>query len=258
MQARFGELRHYCMFVGTPRSGHSLIGGLLDAHPDAVIAHEAGALRYLTARFGRERLFRILLDNARARAGEGRTSGEYSYRVPGQWQGRHRELRVIGDKQAEGATLRLRARPWLLDRVRDTVALPIRVLHVVRNPFDNIATMARRAAAGDVAEADLTEATDRYFALSDTVAEIRSRLGADEWIELRHEAFLTRPKDGLRALCERLELEADEAYLEACAGIVYDSPHRSRDGAPWTGRTLDAITDRMAGHPHLSGYRFDA
>ena len=33
-RALFDDLKTYCMFLGYPRSGHSLIGALLDAHPD--------------------------------------------------------------------------------------------------------------------------------------------------------------------------------------------------------------------------------
>ena len=35
----------FCIFIGYPRSGHSLLGSLLDAHPEMVIAHELDVLR---------------------------------------------------------------------------------------------------------------------------------------------------------------------------------------------------------------------
>ena len=35
------------MFVGQSRSGHSLVGSLIDAHPEAVVAHEIHALKHL-------------------------------------------------------------------------------------------------------------------------------------------------------------------------------------------------------------------
>jgi hypothetical protein len=43
----FRGIQTYCMFVGYPRTGHSLIGSLLDAHPRVVIAHELNALKAL-------------------------------------------------------------------------------------------------------------------------------------------------------------------------------------------------------------------
>jgi len=48
------------MFVGYPRSGHSVIGSLLNAHPDMVVAHELNALRYVQAGFSRLREYPFL------------------------------------------------------------------------------------------------------------------------------------------------------------------------------------------------------
>ena len=47
--ADFEKLQAYCMFIGYPRSGHSLVGSLLDAHPNIIIAHELNALQFVVA-----------------------------------------------------------------------------------------------------------------------------------------------------------------------------------------------------------------
>ena len=52
---------------------------------------------------------------------------------------------MIGDKKGGKSTLRLGERPELLDRLAATVAVPVKIIQVVRNPYDNIATMHRRA-----------------------------------------------------------------------------------------------------------------
>jgi hypothetical protein len=36
----FSNVRTFILFVGYPRSGHSLIGSIMDAHPNVIIAHE--------------------------------------------------------------------------------------------------------------------------------------------------------------------------------------------------------------------------
>jgi len=51
------RLEGYCMFIGYSRSGHTLVGSLLDAHPEMVIAHELDALKYIMAGFGRRTIF---------------------------------------------------------------------------------------------------------------------------------------------------------------------------------------------------------
>ena len=125
----FDSIESYCMFIGYPRSGHTLVGALLDAHPRAVIGFERAALMHVHAGYDRDRLFQMLHDSSESGGAARWISGEYRYHVPGQWQGRYDRLQVIGDKQAEGATLRIRARPWLLGRLQD-------LLENLRNSYD--------------------------------------------------------------------------------------------------------------------------
>src|SRR6185503_2841686 len=52
----FRDLDTFCTFIGYPRSGHTLIGSLLYAHPNAIIADELDALRFLQAGFSRNQV----------------------------------------------------------------------------------------------------------------------------------------------------------------------------------------------------------
>ncbi|MGR3319837.1 MAG: hypothetical protein ACUZ8O_15330 [Candidatus Anammoxibacter sp.] len=90
----FKTIETYCMFIGYPRSGHSLIGALLDAHPNMIIAHELGALKYIYARFSKKQIFCLVLNKSQKFAETGRKLKSYSYVVPDQWHGRFSELRI--------------------------------------------------------------------------------------------------------------------------------------------------------------------
>jgi hypothetical protein len=139
---RFGGLRAFCLFVGYQRSGHSVVGSLLDAHPDVVLAHQANALRLAAEGLPREELFDRLLRLSAEQAASGRRQSRYSYAVEGQWQGRFRELLVIGDKAGEKSARLVGRGEGVLDRFEAHVGLPLRLVHVVRNPFDVVARMA--------------------------------------------------------------------------------------------------------------------
>jgi hypothetical protein len=138
------------------------------------------ALRFVRAHFSRRQLFQLILDNAQLAAKAGRVqtgySGpsagrvEYSYAVPNQWQGKCQELKVIGDKKAGESTKRIEAKPDLLTDLTETVRLPLRLIHVFRNPYDNISTMARRRSV------DLSVAIRSYFSRCETVAGISEAL----------------------------------------------------------------------------------
>src|SRR4051794_14548092 len=139
----FKQVEAYCLFIGYPRSGHSLTGSLLDAHPEVVVAHELDALGLIEAGISRPSLYTAILELDREFTDGGRQWMGYEYTVPNQWQGRYERLRVIGDKKGGDSTERLARRPELLDGLRRTVEVPLRAVHVIRNPFDNITTMAR-------------------------------------------------------------------------------------------------------------------
>ncbi len=57
----FDTVERFCLFIGYPRSGHSLVGSLLDAHPNVVLAHELDALRYVAAGYRRKQLYWMIL-----------------------------------------------------------------------------------------------------------------------------------------------------------------------------------------------------
>ena len=91
------------LFIGHARSGHSLIGAILDAHPEIIIPHEYNLIvkwsefklksgsglktRVLFALHALSR-FQAMFGN---RAASRRSGGGYSYSVPGQWQGTYKE-----------------------------------------------------------------------------------------------------------------------------------------------------------------------
>jgi hypothetical protein len=260
---RFADVEAFCIFVGYPRSGHSLVGALLDAHPEIVIAHELDVLKYVDAGFRRIQLFELLLANSRRIAASGREQTGYSYAVPGQWQGRFQALRVIGDKKGGMSTFRLRDDPGGLERLTRRVHAPLRVIHVVRNPYDNIATMSRRRDTRlPRGERDrpvgVREAAGRYFSLCETVTSVTARLPASEVFHLRHEDLIAAPAERLRDLCGFLGRTAPDDYLDDCAAVVFGESRRSRDGVEWSAEEVELVAREIARFGFLMGYTFDS
>lgn len=248
----FDEIEKYVMFVGYPRSGHTLLGALLDAHTNAVIAHELGALDHIQEGAGREDLYRLLVDNSKSFAQEGNEWEGYSYQVPGQWQGRFESLKVIGDKKGGRSTLKLGTNPELLDQLEQTVTDELRLIHVIRNPYDNISTMFLKRTVNR----SLRRTMKNYFSLCETNAEIKRRVGEDAVFEVRHENFVEDPKGHLQRLCEFLGLQPTTEYLDACVGQVFDSPSRSRYKIVWGHPNIDLVKDYMSQYDFLRGYTY--
>jgi hypothetical protein len=248
----FGRIETFVLFIGYPRSGHSLIGSLLDAHPEMVVCPGADVLHYVRAQFDRDQLFAALLRQDRRIMSRNRRLTGYEYAVPEQWQGRFRRLRVIGDQRGGATTDQLDQQPELLERLRQTLGVPLRLIHALRNPYDSISTMSRRSGA------PLEVCVDRYFALASANGRIRQRLDqADALLDMRHESLIENPRSALESLCSFLGVDASEPYLEDCARIVFPAPKRRRYEAPWNSELIGAVRVRMAGFEFLRGYGWD-
>lgn len=246
----FDAVETYCSFLGYPRSGHSLVGFLLDAHPEVLLAHELDVYGYLRAGFGRDQLFQLILDRAAETAREGRVQTGYEYEVPGQWQGRYRTLRVIGHKKGSQSARQLDRRPRLLEQLRMAVRVPLRFVHVTRNPYDNISSIAARAGS-------LEQAIDGYFGLCEMNERLLSRLGDDEVLTLRHESLIADPAATLTAIASFLGLQAEPSWLAACSEVVFDAPNRTRRQRPWTTALQDQVGERASRFSSLQGYAFE-
>jgi hypothetical protein len=244
-------LEAFCCFIGYSRSGHTLIGTTLNAHPEVVIAHELDAVRFLRHGFRRSQLLSLILQRDQHFGTMGRTWSGYKYDIPDQFQGRFERLRVVGDKRARSTVLQMAEQPGLLDRLRREVRVPIRVIHVTRNPFDNIATEARRH------DMTLTEATAWYEQICVAVDAVRPRLDPAELLDLRYESFAADPRRVLAEICHFVGVGAESSYLDACAGIVWSSPNRTRDAVEWTAGERQAVEGLIRRFPVLEGYTFE-
>ncbi len=250
----FPDIHDFCLFVGYSRSGHTLVGALLDAHPEITIANEANALKLVVEeKLSRRALFETLVENARRQAehpGGRRGGGGYSYTVPGQWQGRARRLRVIGDKKGGRTRGRLQRDPEELGVLERTVEAPLRILHVIRNPYDLIARWVLARKDGRT----LPQAVEDFGANVRTIQDAVIADGERPVLTLRHESFVASPKTELARICEFLGVDTDDAYLDACASIVFESPQTARQRVEWTSADRDAVQQIIDRHAFLAGY----
>jgi hypothetical protein len=248
----FRNVSAYVMFIGHERSGHSLVGAVLDAHPEMIISHEQNTLPLFAMGFTMGQLYSIILDSSKQQADVGRGESGYNYVVPGQWQGRYRTLRVIGDKDARRDTSALVGYPELLERLKASLAIPLRVIHVVRNPYDNLATLQARHRT----PVPIETVMDRYFAECETIEKVSAKLeGA--LIVSRHEDFVQDPKPEITRLCNFVGLDTTDDYLADCASIVRASTNKSRKKVAWTAEQRARVDREIERYSFLRGYNFN-
>ncbi len=251
----FQEAKTFCMFVGHPRSGGSIVGALLDAHPNIILADEFGVPRYVEAGFTKGQICQLILTRSLRQARRGRKKGgrrgkAYIYTVPGQWQGRYEKIRIIGEKGGWETTYMLASKPDLLHDLQQLFQIKIKLIVIIRNPYDNISTKRIRNAK------TLEHNIDDYFSECQRINIIRQCMGDSDMLFVRHEDFVRNPGKILNHTCQFLGVETSDAYVNACAGIVYRSPIKSRYETEWPPGLIEVVRNRIAQFDFLDGYSY--
>ena len=158
------HVEKFVFFIGYPRSGHSIVGSLMDAHPHMVIANEFMVFKnwkYYSDKqkesgeinpfYGhKDFLFNLLYkrsywDTISGLRNEQSKMKNYTLSMGSLWQGKFDEyISIIGDKSGSGACdSYLNSRTTFsryLEELKTTVKVPLKAVHVVRNPYDQIST----------------------------------------------------------------------------------------------------------------------
>ena len=145
----------------------------------------------------------------------------------------------------------------------------MKVFHVIRNPYDNIATIILVATMGEEklgkfkksnktikVNSDLVELQiEMYFALHKAIVDATKAYDLDV-IEIHGKDFISDPKGTLLKICNFLGVICYKNYLEICNNKMYKSESRTRHMLEWTSEQLQMIQQNIDEHSNLKGYNF--
>jgi hypothetical protein len=249
------------MFIGYPRSGHSLVGALIDAHPNVIIGNELNALKYLEEGFNRWQIYYLLLEYSRFFSEPKKCrvppylipKGRAKYQIPNQFNGKFKSLKIIGDKRGGGTTRKLSTQPELLQRLREEINLPLKFIHVVRNPYDNITTMFIKNPSKS-----LQDTINRYFDLAETNDIVLKMIDNREVFQINLEDLIANAKAVLEQLFEAfLHLPVTIEYLQDCTDIIFASPNKTRFKIEWSEEAIQQVQERLEKIDFLKHYSYD-
>ena len=281
-QSTADGVEKFVVFVGYQRSGHTLIGSVMDAHPNMLISNTLFLLRSCAFTEIGERLFKnktrlfntiykdsFLLSICGSRNGTATNKG-YSLAVTGQWQGKFSQLRVVGEKSGGSTSLQLQHDRGMTcwKQLVDSIGIPIVGIHVVRNPFDMIATESlyrlskvKETKASDLVYGKLrpgltmlTEEATRVFKQANSVENFSKKVPV---VEIHIEDYIKDPKSAVLKICKGLGLPCPEDYVEECYNKAYGSVSRTRDLIEWEPEVIESIQRNMKKIPFFHGYTFE-
>ena len=135
------NVRIFFVFLDYPRSGHTILGALMDAHPNMVISHQYNPC--INSRLSnKNHLFNEMYRNSYMNAmdvngarGQNHNKKNYTAYVANSWQGKYdKYIHVIGDKGP------CELSPDKLETIHRTLQTAVKSIIPVRNPFDLIST----------------------------------------------------------------------------------------------------------------------
>lgn len=259
---QFSQVHTFLMFIGYPRSGHSLIASLLDAHPNIIIGMEWGVLPHLKMGYDQEQIFYSILNNSKTFNLRKRNVWTgYSYHIDGMFQGKYTELLIIGDKMGGRTSMMVKESPELLEQLKSGIKKSIKFIHVIRNPFDVITTMTKRSQERkskneDLKTIHLLPFIKSFFDRAETISWLKLNIQA-EIFDLYQEDFIKNPDENLIDLLKFVNIESDVDYVKRCSEIVYDQPHKSRFDIDWTIDLVHYVQEEIKKYNFLSRYSYD-
>ena len=285
-------VKSFVLFVGYGRSGHSIIGSLMDAHPHVVIADEF----YLFSKFHQldkvkddawkgnlfNRLYQKSVEDLHGRRAE--SDKGYTLLVDGLWQGRFDEhIEAIGDKSGGRTT-----RAYLEDReafernyknLQEKLSMSFRIIHAMRNPFDIISAKVnygltntsqyqkiksshQSSALSSIQmlkasdEAILNVTRDVFRWAGAVVEMIEDVIGRENVLEIHNCDLVRNPKYVFSTIFQFLDMDVSNQYLDACAGKIFKSVSRSRDTLEWSPKLRNTVEEQMRKYEMFNRYSF--
>lgn len=235
-------VKQFVMFVGHAHSGHSLIGALLDSHPQAAISNHVNVPKLLVDhQLNPQQLMKVVLYYAlHNNADDSWINTGYSYQTKNGHQGTVTHPTVLGDKQGGASTRILMMHPQLITQLQDMFADKLKVVFVYRNVFDNIAAFAHY-----MKEDVSGKPTQRYFENLQTSLNLRQVLKKNQWFQLSHEDFIKTPQQHLKSLFDALQLDYTDDMINNSTSIVNKEPHQRRKSIQWSPTLIDYINQKM-------------
>ena len=284
------SVEKFVLFIGYPRSSHSIVGSMLDAHPNMAIAHEYLLLKTWVSNVTmaeklKDRVFlfdQLYRDSyCEARIGWRSVNDKlkpkgYTLQLNSSWQGRYDALKVIGDKSGGRTTQLYAEAPERFARAYkelvQTVRVPVHVIYVVRNPYDIVATSVLYKGHGAYKQylaghyngtykyrnmPLLRNQTDTFFQEAQAVTDMIHALNLTV-LEIHNADFTKDPKGTIMGVCQFLEVECSDEYLQACYDKTYKEVSKTREVIEWSRELIDTVHSKMKKYWSLTRYSFDS
>lgn len=240
-------MKYWLSFMGYPRSGHTLVAAILNANPNVMCSNQLNIFADIT-KFNLK-----YIKNYSKQENTWKDTTQIVH-VPKE------EITVVGDKTGHRTVVELEKNPQRLGVFKSMVGVPIKWIHVVRNPFDNLATWGklnfinRRKKQPEITQHQmLDEVIQKYRALNETIRKIRQ---SEDVLTVNHEYVITRMHNTLEEMANFLEISFDPVWRDNVRNTVWSKPRVTRTQVAWSRPQRQAVDRIIESCDWLEGYEY--
>jgi len=212
---------------------------MLDMHPLIGIAHQVNALNYED----KDMLFNALLGRM------------YSTETLD-------GIDVIGTKSGHQTMKHLLRNPdYSLDKFKALIDMPLKIIHIVRNPFDNLSTWVNRAKEEhqrkgiDKPEIDILNAKiAHYYEVNQKIQEV---IDTEDVFTYRLDRLIKKPGKTVKAIYEFLEVPFNGEIVTQAKSMIYEKQRITRESISWNDDTVKDVMKIIEEFDFLKGYKFE-
>lgn len=243
-------MKYYLNFMGYPRSGHTLVAAILNANPNVICSNQQN-IYSLMQNMDKQQLLNSIHNGSNTPYFKETTQ---ILSVP------KKEITVIGDKTGHRTVEILKGKPFRLGQLKSMIGVPFKWIHVVRNPYDNLATWGllnfqNKAKNGKptIPKKELDNVIEKYKILNQTISKLRM---SEDVLTVNHEYVITRMHNTLEEMANFLEISFDPEWRDRVRGTVWKKPRITRNQIAWTASQKQTVAKIIEQYPWLHGYVF--
>lgn len=227
-EPKWDELRGVVLFIGSSKTGSNLVGSILNAHPNIVMANNYQLLSHLDKKQKTKTIYHDMQRKTVMQAALRRMK-----KIKGAWQGSNErgQPHLIGDNMVitmhyEGKNL-----THQLKKLVNVTRLPLKLIHVVVQAPSN----TKNSATMKSTSTHDTKMKDIQYSLTDFLTQLKlnpKMLGKNaQVVSVDFPTFTANPLAGVPKLCSDLEVECSTDFVQAVSQMIKNATPLER--ATW-------------------------
>jgi hypothetical protein len=243
----------FLSFIGYPHSMHRIASAILNANPNVHCSNRLDILNNFNMSDSKMKLFSSIQEHSLDQ--DNWKDIIQINHVP------KNEITVIGDDSTYRNTLSISNNPRILGQFKQYIVIPIKFIHVVRNPFDSIASWARieyisKSGKGieTTQEKEINIVINEFKKLNETISRLKI---SENILTINFEYLITRMHNTLEEMSKFLDIEFHPFWRDNIRNGMPKKPTITRKQVNWNTYQLLEVQKIIDSYEFLKGYNYD-